>query len=62
MSYTGLFLNMILCKVNNFNTQISVTLRKKNYSVPNDNIEMKITKINTDKKFDSDIFPELNSL
>jgi len=62
MSYTGLFLNMIICSVNEFKTQISVTLRKKNYTVPNDVINMNITKINVDKKFDSDIFPELNSI
>lgn len=62
MSYTGLFLNMIIYEVNEFRTQISITLRKRNYVMRGNDIEIEISEINIDKKFDNDIFPELNSL
>lgn len=62
VSYTGLFLNMILYSVNNFNTQISITLRKKNYKVTKKVIELKISEINLGKRFDNEILPELDNI
>lgn len=62
MSYTGLFLNMIMCKINEFRTQISLTIRKKNYTIGNNEIDLQITKINVDKKYDNEIFPDLENI
>ena len=59
VSYTGLFLNMIISKVNDFNTQISITLRRRGYVVGETDINIQITSINLDKRFDNEIFPDL---
>lgn len=63
LSYSGLFLNMIIYQVNEFNTQFSVCLRIKNYKgKDNDELEMKLTKIYSEKKYDNEIFPEIEKL
>ena len=61
-SYTGLFLNLIICAIDNHNVYISYTLRIKNYNYTgsNDKYNMNITKINCPGEFDQGSIPELD--
>lgn len=62
LSYSGLFLNMIICKVNEYRTQISVSLRRRNYVLNDREFNIKVSEINVDEKYDNKIFPELESI
>ena len=52
--------NLILSKVNEYNVQISISL--KNFTFAKQDFYFDINHINPNGKFDNDIFPELNSL
>lgn len=62
-SYTGMFLNLIISKVNGYNTHLSYTLRipksEKEYNFGRKEL-LKITKINCFQKYDENTFPELD--
>lgn len=62
-SYTGLFLNLIISKVNEYNTHISYTLRiekSKNKYTFHKKEKIIITQINCFQKYDENTFPELD--
>ena len=62
--YSGLFLNLIICKIDNHNVHMSYTLRVKNYGKeinPKVIKKQKITKINCFTKFDQNCIPELDN-
>jgi exoribonuclease R len=61
--YSGLFLNIIINKINNYNINMSYTIRTRNYNKPIDEdfIEyIVITKINCFIKYDQGTIPELD--
>ena len=61
--YSGLFLNIIINKINNYNINMSYTIRTRNYNKPinEDSIEyIVITKINCFIKYDQGTIPELD--
>jgi len=62
-SYTGMFLNVIISKVKDYNTHVAYTLRiqksKKQYDFGKKE-SIKITKINCFQKYDENTFPELD--
>lgn len=60
--YTGLFLNIIINKVNNFKIHMSYSIMVKNYQNiinPNEIFYLEITKINCFTKYDQGSIPEL---
>ena len=61
-SYTGLFLNLIICSINHHTVYLSYTLRIKNYNYieTNDKYNMNITHVNCPIKFDQGSIPELD--
>lgn len=62
-SYTGMFLNLIISKVNDYNTYLSYTLRVQKSGKQYDfgkKESIKITKINCFQKYDENTFPELD--
>ncbi len=62
-SYKGLFLNLIICKIDDYNVHMSYTLRVKNYQKdinPKYKISINITKINCFIKYDEGTIPELD--
>lgn len=62
-SYKGLFLNLIISKIDNYNVHMSYTLRISNYKKdinPKDKKCIKITKINCFIKYDQGTIPELD--
>ena len=62
-SYTGLFLNIIISKINNFSVHMSYTLRVKNFNKLIDSKHMfhvSITKVNCFTKYDEGTLPELD--
>ena len=61
-SYTGMFLNIIICKIDIHNVHLSYTLRVKNYNhVPiNKKQLLTLTKINIPNKYDQGTIPELD--
>jgi len=61
-SYTGLFLNIIICKINDFNVHLSYVLRIKNYKedIHKEKYTIHITTINPPHKFDEGTIPELD--
>ena len=64
LSYSGLFINILIFKINDFNIHLSYTLREKatkyiDYS--KDDKTIKITKVNYPGKFDEGSIPELDS-
>jgi exoribonuclease R len=61
-SYSGLFLNMIICKINAFNVHMSYTLRIRNYLKdinPKEKYVLTITKVNCFTDYDENTIPEL---
>ena len=62
-SYTGMFLNLIISKIKDYNTHVAYTLRiqksKKQYDIGKKE-SLKITKINCFQKYDENTFPELD--
>ena len=64
-SYTGSFLNIIICNINDHTSYISYTLRRHSLStlfVIKDVKELSITKVNCMGKFDEGSLPELDIL
>ena len=62
ISYSGLFLNLIICNIDEYNVKMSYTLRIKDYNYIDDIRKIyncNITNVNCFEKFDSDIIPEL---
>ena len=62
-SYSGLFLNIIICNIDNYNVMMSYTLRIKKYDYIDDIKKIyncNITNVNCFEKFDCDIIPELS--
>ena len=63
--YSGLFLNLIICKIDNFNVHMSYTLRIRNYNKtinPKEKFELIITQVNCFIKFDENTIPELDQV
>ena len=62
-SYSGLFLNIIICKIDNFNIHMSYTLRIRNYTKeinPKEKHSLNITHVNCFEKYDQNTIPELD--
>ena len=62
-SYSGLFLNVIVSKINTFDVHMSYTLRVKKYNNPIEPKQMhcvKITRVNCFEKHDENTLPELD--
>ena len=63
-SYIGSFLNIVVCKINNFRVHMTYTLRVKNFNLMNELNVHKIitcTKVNCFTKFDQNCIPELDN-
>jgi len=63
-SYSGLFLNVIVSKINEFNIHMSYTLRVKKYDKPIDPKQthcVEITRVNCFTKYDENTLPELDA-
>ena len=63
-SYTNGFLNLIVSKIDYYNTYLSYTLRVKNYEYSHkqkEKYEVEITKVNCLKKYDEGSIPELDA-
>jgi exoribonuclease R len=61
-SYSGLFLNLIICKINAFNVHMSYTLRIRNYLKeinPKEKNILTITQVNCFTDYDENTIPEL---
>lgn len=64
-SYSGLFLNIIICKINDYNVHMSYTLRTRNYCIKRNTSEHKkivCTKVNCFTKYDQGCIPELDKI
>lgn len=61
-SYTGMFLNIIICKIDMHNVHLSYTLRVKNcnHVSINKKQQITVTKINIPDKYDQGTIPELD--
>ena len=62
-SYGGLFLNIIICKINNFHVHMSYTLRVRNYVKdinPKEKFSLTITQANCFTNYDENTIPELD--
>lgn len=62
INFTGIFLNLILYKINEYPTQISITLRRKNFQILKMEYELYLYNINLDGIYDEDILPILKSI
>ena len=63
-SYSGLFLNIIICKINRFNVHMSYTLRIRDYLKeinPKEKYVLTITQVNCFTHYDENTLPELDS-
>ena len=63
-NYSGLFLNIIICKINSFNVHMSYTLRVKNYNKeikPNEHFQLTCNKVNCYTNYDENCIPELDN-
>ena len=61
-SYSGLFLNLIICNINQHNIHLSYTIRIKGYDKPlfaKERKKIKITRVNCFMKYDENTIPEL---
>jgi len=61
--YSGLFLNIIICKINNFHVHMSYTLRVRNYLKdinPKEKYVITITHVNCFTNYDENTIPELD--
>jgi ribonuclease R len=61
ISHNGIFLNMIMTNINNFNVQISISIRTK-ITLDSKDLQLEINNINLMEKYDNQIIPELNQL
>jgi hypothetical protein len=63
-NYKGAFLNIIICRINDYNVHMSYTLRTHDYKkeINPKNIDfIEITKVNCFTKFDQNTIPELDT-
>ncbi|MDA7464014.1 ribonuclease catalytic domain-containing protein [Candidatus Poseidonia alphae] len=63
-SYSGLFLNIIICKINRFNVHMSYTLRIRDYLKdinPKEKYFLTITQVNCFTNYDENTIPELDN-
>ncbi len=63
-SYTGMFLNLIICKINNHDVHLSYTLRAKKQNIEFDNKKLyilNITTVNCPGVYDEGSIPELDN-
>lgn len=61
--YRGLFLNVIICKIDTYNVHMSYTLRVRDYNKeinPKTKISLTITHVNCFTKYDENTIPELD--
>lgn len=60
-SYNGLFLNLIICKMDEHDIYMSYTIRTRifNGEITKNHKSVKITKVNCLKKYDEGCIPEL---
>ena len=64
-SYSGLFLNIIICNIDDYNIHMSYTLRVRNYSKevnPKIIYTTNITHVNCFTKYDENTIPELDKI
>ena len=62
-SYSGLFLNIIICKIDNFHVHMSYTLRVRNYVKelnPKEKHYLSISQVNCFTMYDENTIPELD--
>lgn len=62
--YSGLFLNIIICKINHFHVHMSYTLRVRNYNKeidPKEKYTLKISQVNCFIKFDEKTLTQLDA-
>lgn len=62
-SYSGLFLNIIICKIDNFHVHMSYTLRVRDYVKdinPKEKHKLTITQVNCFTMYDENTIPELD--
>lgn len=62
--YSGLFLNVIICRINHFRVHMSYTLRVPSYSKninPKFKYSLSISQVNCFNQFDTDSIPQLDS-
>ena len=62
-SYSGLFLNLIINKIDNFNVHMSYTLRTRDYTKqinPKDKYKLTIKKVNCFVNYDENTIPGAN--
>lgn len=62
--YSGLFLNIIICKINDFHVHMSYTLRIRNYNKeinPNTHKQIICNYVNCFTKYDQNCIPELDN-
>ena len=63
-SYKGLFLNLIISKIDEYNVHMSYTLRVSNYKKeinPKEKRSLKISEVNCFTKYDQGTIPELDN-
>ena len=61
-SYTGLFLNLIICNINEYNIHLSYTIRTRSFHkllYAKERKTIKITRVNCYMKYDENTIPEL---
>ena len=61
--YSGLFLNIMICKIDTYNVHMSYTLRIRNYNKdinPKEKFSLNVTHVNCFTKFDENTIPELD--
>lgn len=62
--YSGLFLNIIICNINQFHVHMSYTLRVRDYSKdinPKEKYSLRITHVNCFTDYDENTIPELDA-
>ncbi len=62
--YSGLFLNIIICKINHFHVHMSYSLRSRSYNKeidPKEKYTLKISQVNCFLKFDEKTLPQLDA-
>ena len=62
-SYSGLFLNLIICKINNHDIHLSYTIKTKNYKglIDKSHTSVKISFVHCLKTYDQGCIPELDN-
>lgn len=63
-NYTGLYINIVICKINDFNVYMSYSLRNTNYTTEinsNKKHKLKVHYINSFQKYDQNTIPELDN-